>query len=331
MQKDVTEYFETEVIPLIEQELPDVASAMLLSVGPPFGLDIADEHSDMYATIYLENPLWKDRGGRLQLLLEESFERFGANATYCCNICVLPMSWLGEVRLFLETGAKAEEELPWETVGLETLFEVQHNLILRDPHGVYRKLREATAPDRFPRWLWKKLLIDELHGLVDELIECKQLLKGGRALEVFLYHAALLEKAVRIGFLLNEQYYPTRDSLRWAYAKLPVAADQALPHIDAAVASDDPEQRVASLEAILDTYRQHIHKKKILPSVNILAPMEAFPDSGALGLSGELVWAQRCEAWSNPNWRQWITGCEDRAKKAGHADSWWIWSLWGWK
>ena len=47
MQKDVTEYFETEVIPLIEQELPDVASAMLLSVGPPFGWGIADEHSDM--------------------------------------------------------------------------------------------------------------------------------------------------------------------------------------------------------------------------------------------------------------------------------------------
>ena len=129
MKKNAEIWFEETVIPLVSEKLPEVASEMNVLVFGSFGLGTADEISDLDATIYLDDPLWKEQGAELQLLFETSFERFGADETYCCDICVHPLSWLREQRQFLETRAEARAELPWEKLTLEQFHDIQNCLI----------------------------------------------------------------------------------------------------------------------------------------------------------------------------------------------------------
>ena len=57
MNRDVRTHFEEAIIPLIARRHPEVASEMCILVRGSFGLGIADEHSDLDAIIYLDDPL----------------------------------------------------------------------------------------------------------------------------------------------------------------------------------------------------------------------------------------------------------------------------------
>ncbi|MDQ1328222.1 MAG: hypothetical protein QG641_1507 [Candidatus Poribacteria bacterium] len=310
MQQDITIYFEQAVIPLIDKKHPEVASEMIIQITGSFGLGIADEFSDLDANIWLDDPLWKRYGGHLQLTLENYLEQFAPNRNHA-EICVWPLSWLGDRKDFLENKA----DLPWEKVSLEALFEIQENLILYDPNRIFHKLKEATVPDRFPEWLWKKLLIGNLSRLRDDFDECQSAVKREQMIEAHIILGCVLEDLLHIGFIINRKYYPWRKHLRWAFEKLYMVASKVLHNMDIIISSSSWGTKFASIEVVGDIYKNYIRENNILSSEII----------------ENLLWAERCAAWSNPNWRDRITKCEQKAKEAGYdpGDAW-VWSLWDW-
>lgn len=318
MQKDIKTYFEQTVISLIAEKYPEVASEMSIQIAGSYGLGIADQYSDLDSVIWLDDGLWKRQGGQVQLMLQHCPQKFLPDMGIHCEICVWPLSWLRERGEFLED----KDDLPWEKVTFEELFEIQENLIIRDPHGLFRKLREATAPERFPDQLWKKKLILEFKKLMfSDLSELESTVNRDKALESQIIFGCVLEDLMHLGFIINRRYYPWRKHLRWAFERLPILASDVLPDLNAIISSYNWGERIASIESIVSIYREHIAKSDILPEIDILAT----------DLDYELTWAERCEAWSNPNWRDWIVKCGQKAKEAGHDESdFWIWSLWGW-
>ena len=319
MTKDVEAYFERTVIPLIAEKHPEVAPEIGIRIGGSFGLGIADELSDLDAHIYLDDLLWKAHGGQLQLTLEHCAPKFASTVGHP-EICVFPMSWLlgGHYQEFLES----TEDAPWEKVSIENLHEIHENLVLRDPHLIFARLREATAPERFPGWLWGKLLISKLARLViEDLCELRSAVKRGHMLESQVLLACVLEDLLHIGFILNRTYWPWRTHLRWAFEKLPSVARIALPHLDVATSSHDWDGRLAAIQSVMDLYTKHIRDNGLLPQIDLSAPK----------LTEELSFAQRLEAWSNPNWRDRILRCREMAVREGYdADDFWVWSLWRW-
>jgi len=312
MQQDIKTYFEQTVIPLIAEKYPKVTCEMSIWVPGSFGLGVADEFSDLDAVIYLDDPLWKTHGGQIQLMLEHYPQKFAKTVGHS-EVCIHPLSWLlkGYLKEFLENKA----DLPWEKVTFEELYELQENLVLRDPHNIFRRLRDATAPERFPGWLWKKLLILKLRELDDDFVEYQQVVRRGRMLEAQIILGSVLEDLLHLAFIINKKYYPCRTHLQWAFAKLPATASRVAPDIEVVISSPDWNKKLVSIKAIKDIYIEYIKEKKIL-SPEILE---------------DLLWAERCKAWSNPHWCDRITKCEQKAKEAGYdsSDSW-IWSLWHW-
>ena len=322
--RDVRTYFEQMIKPLIEEHYPDVAAQMCVQVNDESGVDIPDPLAIPDMTIYLEDRLWSARGGQVQLLLETSLdvprEIEGLDGTrHCVGVWVHPLSWLRELRRFLDTRAEAGADLPWEEVTIERFFEVQNQLILHDPHGILRHLREATRADLFPRWLWDKHLVVGLRELMEDLRECRRMLRKGRMLELSIAAPAVLEAAMHLGFVIHRSYYPPREILRWAFEKLPSPAPDVLVHLDAAVVSPDPLERIVSLEAVRDIYVDYVADSDLLPTLELRSPKMGLGDLDAWEeLHQELLWAWRCEAWSNPNWRAWVTRCQRDAAEDGH-------------
>lgn len=315
MGQDIRSYFEETIIPLIVREYPRVAAQMSIRIQGSYGLGIVDEFSDLDATIYLDDPLWKDQGGQLQLMLEHIPHSFAKTVGHP-EICVHPLSWLGDLRGFLEN----KEDLPWEKVTFEGLFELQENLVLRDPQKVFSILKTATAPERFPPWLWKKRLILELKKLIyDDLGELESAVKRGQLLEGHIILASLLEDLIHIGFILNKKYYPWRKHLRWAFEKLPLLASLLSPAIEVILSSSDWKEKLELIWKIRDVYFEYLEKNKVLPEI----------DFSAADLSHELIAAERHEAWSNPNWHERQKRYEQKAVEGGYDRSdGWIWSLW---
>ena len=153
-REDIFRFLERDVIPLIEKHYPDVASEMIVHVNDyAAGTGDLPHHPD--AILYLEDRLWANKGGHVQLLLEASLgawpESEGVDGTrHCVGAWVHPLSWLGELRRFLDTRAEAGADLPWEEIPVERFYEVQHATVLRDPKGIFAHLRDATRPELCP-------------------------------------------------------------------------------------------------------------------------------------------------------------------------------------
>jgi hypothetical protein len=315
MTRDIETYIEETIFPLIADKHPDLAPEVSIQILGSYGLGIADEFSDLEVALWLQDPLWQARGGQLQLTLLHDAPRFADTPDHL-ELCVWPLSWLGPRKDFLETRA----EPPWEQVSIEEFYELQEALVVRDPGGIFARLRSATAPQRLPDWLWKKLLITELARLVvEDLCEFRQAVKRHHTLEGHVLLGCVLQDLLRIGFILNKRYYPWRTYLRWAFEKLPLVAPAALAHLDTATSSPDWEDRLAAVDAVRDLYCEHIQRHDLLPGINMSTPR----------LIEELTWAQRLEAWSNPNWRERIGRYRARAIAAGREPGdFWVWSLW---
>ena len=331
--EDIRRFLEQEAIPLIEAHLPDVASAMSVYVQDyTTGTGDLPHHPD--ANVYLEDRLWASKGGHVQLLLETSLDTWkeaeGIDGTrHCVGVWVHPLSWLGELRRFAETRAEAPAELPWEEIAIERLYEVQHAPVLRDPGGLFAHLKDATRPELYPSWLWDKRLIVGLHELMENLHDAQRALREGRGIESSMMLATAIPDVLRLGFLVHRRYYPDHPHLRWAFEQLPAPAEAVLLHVDAAASTGDPAEGLTALAAARDLYVAHVAESDLLPTLNLKSP------SMGLGhldpweeLHQELLWACRCEAWSNPKWRGWIDRCQKQARQDGHARHWWIWSLW---
>ncbi len=321
MCHNIQEYFDDTIVPALTEKFPDVAAQMGLIVLGSQGLRTADEFSDLEAAVYLDDPLWREHGGHLQLLLNERLR-----ATCPCRsegsvISVCPHSWLldGHAHDF----AGGRDTLPWEQVSIEDLFTVQQNLIVYDPKAFLLQLRQATAPDQCPQWLWQKRLILTLKKLVyDDVTELDMAVRRNRRTEACILLGEVLRDLLHVGFLMNGRYYPWRTHLRWAFDRLPASATSIIPYLDAAVTASDWQEKLRAVNQAIASYKEHIARERIIPQIDILSS----------DLSEELVWAERLKAWENANWRDRITRCTEQAANAGHhARDFWVWSLWGWK
>lgn len=315
MTKDIVAYFERTIMPLIAAEHAEVASDLTVQVLGSYGLGIADELSDLEVAIWLDDPEWQAHGAQLQLTLLRGAPRFAHTPNHP-ELCVWPLSWLGDRRAFLDSDA----DPPWEKVSIEQLHELQNALVLRDPHDIFRRLKAATAPERFPQWLWRRFLVSELVKLVvEDPTELRQAARRRHAVEGHIVLGCVLHDLMRIGFILNRTYYPWRTHLRWAFERLPFAASEALPYLDTATSSPVWEERLAAVDAVRDLYCEHIQRYDLLPGI----------DMSTSSLIDEFTWAQRLEAWSNPDWRERVTKWQAMARGAGcDAADFWVWSLW---
>jgi len=315
MQKDIAAYFNQIVIPLLEDRYLAVAREMSIQIRGSYGLGIADEYSDLDAILWLDDPMWKEEGGQVQLALENDIPRFGATDILSehghAEVNVWPLSWLGHRRQFLNDTL----DMPWELVSFEELFEIQRNLVLRDPQSLFRRLREATRPENFPEALWRKRLIQNMKKLDDDITEYCQVIRRDRRMEGAIISGRLVQDLLHLGFLISRQYYPWPTHLHWAFSKLAPPATEVSPHLETLSGQGDPDEKLSAARQARETYASAILERGLL-SAEIL---------------DDLVWAERLEAWSKENWRDWIENCRKKARAAGHQPKdFWIWSLWGW-
>ena len=326
MQRDVAAYFEQTVIPLIAAEYPQVASEMCTQVSGSYGLEVADGLSDLDAMIYLDDPLWRAQGGQVQLLVYRLPPFAGHFVAHCetpgdpfawpvfghSEINVHPLSWLldKQALAFLES----TPDPPWGKVSIESLYELQTNLVLRDPQGIFRQLRQATAPERYPSWLWKKLLISKLVELKGQPWDFEKAVARERMAEAQVLLGDLLKAFLQIGFIISERYYPWHKYLWFAFAELPLAP-RVLPHFQALVSSPDWRERVTALKAVISSYTEYILGEGVL-TAEVLE---------------NLFGAKNGEAWHNPDWRDRPLVQGRKAEEAGYDPrAGWVWGLWGW-
>lgn len=313
MPADIQSYFEQSIIALIAERYPEVASKMSILVSGSFGLGLADESSDLDAVTNLEHTLWKAQAGQVQLLLEHSTLSFAKTVGHP-EICVHPASWLldGHHTEFLDS----EKTPPWEQMAIENLFELQENLVVHDPPRLLHRLREATAPGRYPDWLWRKQLMTTLRKLrYDDLSDLETTVRRRKTLEAAVILGCVLEDLVRLGFFIHRQYYPWRTHWRWTFEKLPAPATSVPEQIDTMLSSAQWEEKLAAGYHARDLCVDTITGRGLLP-----------PD-----ILEDFGWAIMCKAWSDPNWRDRITRCEQMATEAGYGPhDGWVWSLWGW-
>lgn len=160
MARDARAYLEQHVISLIADKHPRVAAEMSVVITGSYGLGVADELADLDAIIYLEDDLWDREGGHVQLLLWRHTEPFRAEAQRYCDfpghpegwvvyghpeVGVHPASWLLDGQAGHILGGA---DVPWEEISPEGLFKLRHDsLVVRDPRGMMRTLREATRPE----------------------------------------------------------------------------------------------------------------------------------------------------------------------------------------
>lgn len=327
MPKDIGHYFDHIVIPLIQEHLPEVVPEMSVLIEGSVGLGLHDEWSDLDATIYLDDPLWMAQGGQLQLLLMHGVPAFSPRSEPHCafpgephqwvvtghpEICVHPVSWLLDhhAQEFLA----GTNQPPWEAVSIESLYALQHDLVLRDEKGTLGYLKEETAEARFPAWLWKKLLIYKLHDLKGEPLEFEKAVARGSTVGAQIVLGPLLRSLLEIGFLVEQRYYPWHKHLWPGYRQLSIAS-QMLPDLHVLAIAPEWSARVTALYALVNRYTDIIIQRGVLTS----EMLEDLPS------------AKNGAAWNNPNWRAEKCKYARIAKDAGYdGEDGWVWGLWRW-
>jgi hypothetical protein len=329
VKRDIKDYFEDAVIPLIAREHPDVVAEMSIRVEGSVGLGLNDEFSDMEAMLFLPGDLWKEQGGQLQLTLIHRLEPFSARSHPYCECPGSPFSWMGfghpEINVHprsellcgqAEEVFAGEKEVPWDEVSMEELHQLQNYPILRDSGGFLTRLRAMTSADLYPPRLWTKRLI---HALADlkggELAGLETAVRRGRMLEAHVALGTVVPALLRVAFLINRQYYPWRTYLLHFLKDISAGQTELLAEFETACTDDDWHRKSAAVTRIV-----RILTEQILDSGMMSADMLEY-----------LFDAKSGEAWQNPNWREEPDRRRRWAKEAGY--DWldgWIWGWWGW-
>ena len=279
------------------------------------------------AVVCLDDPLWREQGGQVQLLMQHDLPPFAApSPAYCetpgdpfawpifghSEINVHPVSWLLDHQAQGFLGDAGEPS--WEKVGLPSQYELQHNLVLRDPRGLMAHLQRLASPERFPDWLWRKLLVERLCELKGEPWELAKALARGRAAEARIVLGSLVQSLLELGFLISRRYYPYRRYLWPAFAALPLAP-ASLADFELLISPAESAGQAEAVSRILDGYTERILAEELLSA----AMLE------------DLFAARNGQAWSNPDWDVAKRRFQEAAVAAGYeARDGWIWGLWGW-
>ncbi len=318
MCSKATKYFRDLVIPRLRDGFPSLLSESIIVVVGSVGLGIGDHLSDLEANLFLPDDLWEQDGWHMQIILNHCVRETCTWKKDGSVISVCRMSEIidGHGQEFLER----EEDYPWEQVTFETLFGVQNNLVVHDPRGLWAQLRRKTDPSRFPGYLWQKRLLAELKKLVwADLPELQVCVQRGKNVESIILAGQVIEDLLHLGFYASKRYFPWRTNLRWAFDQLTSLPSGITNSLGEAMSATAWETKLAAVQATAEQYVSHISAAGLLPGIDLSAD----------DLGDELVWAERLQAWSAPNWRDYIDRCKQDPKAlAEHPDDWWVFSLW---
>lgn len=326
MIPDFEAYFEEQVIPLIAREHPQIIDEMSVMVQGSVGFHINDDLSDLDVELFLPENLWKERGGRLMLTLLSKLEPFVAHPYRGCSLDPLDWENIGHSEIAVHPLSQllcgqaeavlAGEDLRWEEVPLENLLQVQIHPVLIDAHRRLARLREITAPDRYPERLWVKHLICTLVDLIGEPKELEKAVRRDRPLEAQIIMGEMLPRLFRIVFLINRRYYPWRRCFFRLFKELPVGPKELVPEFDVIGSDADWHEKSQAVHRIV-----RILSKLILDSGMLTAHTLTF-----------LPHARALEAWDNPHWMDRLEAHGRKAEEAGY--DWldgWVWDRWGWQ
>ena len=327
VKRDIEAYFEETVVPLIAREHPEVMAEMSVMVQGSIGSGIDDELSDLDVELYLPEKVWKKHGGQLMLTLLNKLEPFVAHPYSRpswdpydwhrfrhSEIAVNPLSQLlcGQAEAVLA----GTRDVDWEAVAQENLLQLQIHPVLRDAHDALARLREATAPSRYPEWLWVKRLICELEDLLGEPEALEKAVRRGRPQEAQMILGHIVPGLFRVAFLVNRRYYPWRRCMLRLLKELPAGPAELLGDFEALGSAADWNEKCEAVNRIV-----RVLTKEILDSGMLTPDMLMF-----------LLDAKRERAWESPDWMEKRRAGGRRAEEAGC--DWldgWIWSRWEWK
>lgn len=319
MSKNAINYFKNTIIPLLQTNYPNIISDMDIMILGSVGLGIDDEISDIEAAIYLDDVIWKNQGKQLQLLLNDCIAKTNKWKREGSIICVHPVSWLldGNSKKFLSDN----DALPWENVSFETLFTMQNNTIILNSKGILNRLREITDVNKYPKELWKKLLIINIKELfVEEFFELNKNVQRNHILEANILFGIMIERIYHIAFLVSHEYYPWRTHLDWAFRNLSISKTELSTQIDKLLSTSSWNERVEIIKFIIDFYKNYIKNNNLIPEIDVYSD----------DLEKELIWSERLSAWNTPDWRNFIKEKEKNAVDSGYSpEQFWVWSLWG--
>ena len=152
MRKRSIEYFDNIIMPLIRNKHSDILPEMSMGISGSVGQGNDDGYSDLDSEIYLPDDIWK-RNGLLQIELDQRVAETNLwkqdGALNGSMIAVHPLSWLLDYQA--ETILENGENVPWDKLKLETLFNIHEDFVYHDPQDRFGRLRKFTAPKKYRR------------------------------------------------------------------------------------------------------------------------------------------------------------------------------------
>ena len=312
MKEKGVNYFNNIIMPFIREKYPDILGEMTFIILGSVGLGIDDEFSDVETVIYLPDPVWKSRGGYLQidmdkLLLETNLWQHEGSI-----LCVHPLSWLldGQGEKILADGYVSWDKI--QSDSLYGLFNLHNQPVWHDPKDRYGKLRRLTETEKMPEVLWKKALLEKINDFVSGGIqEIHKCVDRRHYLDAYIPFGDAVKALLEIGFMVCRQYYPYQKHLRWAFNRLPSPISDLKSQFDLLSVSENWQERLNIMEKIYNFYRDYIISNNLLPELDFsrVDLVEMPLHDNELNIAKWIL--------DNANWRAEQDALMERALKAG--------------
>ncbi|MBE5961930.1 MAG: DUF4037 domain-containing protein [Lachnospiraceae bacterium] len=319
MKKDTVSYFDAEITSMIKKEYKELYPKLSILILGSAGLGIDDKFSDLEAAFYLNDSDWKESGANLQLSLNEILRKHNPWQQKGSVLCVHPISWLLDGQA--ESILSGKDDIHWDQIEISSLYTIQNNRIYYDPEGKLSTLRERTKAECYPNEQWKKKILISFRTLISEdypeFYKCViRSLRG----EAQVLAGRMIEELLEMAFLLQQQYYPWRTHLTWAFSQSPSLLETFGSDIEEVIMGKSMRKKLLAVQNAIETYKEYMITHDLLPEVDMKSEK----------LDEELLWAERMHAWENPDWHAYVNSYSKEAVEDGYpADDFWVWSLWG--
>lgn len=192
------EHFDEIIMPKLRRISAEAAENMLAFVEGSVAYGLCDEHSDVDVDYHID--------ARLDDALSSRIRDVFTSETY----------WRGSIRVSYGFGGsfwkidsilRNDMEAFWSDFNPYALNNLKRAMAVWDPKGLMPAIRERIG--RYPGEVFKKV-VRGLWITVNDSGEYNvaEALKRGKAAEARIYFHRALEAALRLAYVLNDEYYP---------------------------------------------------------------------------------------------------------------------------